>query len=117
MNPYLDPQLNPRIKLEVYASSWHLQDFLIDTGFSGGLALSHKLLSDFKQTPIAFQKYELADGSFSTFAVFQTRVRYKQIKKEVTLIFTKSNESLVGIEFLRGFKFALDLRKYKITLE
>ena len=117
MNAYLDAQNNPHLKLEVLFSSPQKVDCLIDTGFSGGLALPESYLANFKTQPIAYQEYELADGSFTTFAIYKTKVRFQDINKEITLFFTKSNESLVGIEFLIGFKFVLDLKKLSVDID
>lgn len=117
MNPYLDPQNHPHLKVKVLLSSWKPVDCLIDTGFSGGIALPENYLVGFKERPIVYQEYELADGSFTTFAVYQSKVRFKEISKEITLFFTKSNGGLLGIEFLTGFRLALDLKQLLVTLE
>lgn len=116
MNPYLDPQNNPHLELEIFLSYWTVANCLIDTGFSGGIALPASLFTNFKQEPIAYQEYELADGSFTTFKIYKARVRFKDVNKEITLLFTKSKEGLVGIEFLTGFRLMLDLKKLKIEL-
>ena len=116
MNPYLDAQNNPHLKLEVFISSWVAVDCLIDSGFSGGIALPISLHSAFRQKPVAYQEYELADGSFTTFSIYKARVRFKNVNKEITLLFTKSKEGLVGIEFLIGFRLVLDLKKFQIEL-
>ena len=117
MNPYLNPQNQPHLKLEVLLSGWTTVDCLIDTGFSGGIALPETYLSGIKQSPAVYQEFELADGSYTTFAVYQTKVRFGKIVKDSTLFFTKSSEGLVGIEFLTGFKLTLDLKKKAISLE
>jgi len=103
MNPYLDVQNNPHLKVKIFLSSWTQADCLIDTGFSGGIALPASLLTDFKQEPIAYQDYELADGSFKSFSIYKARARFEGVNKEITLFFTKSKEGLIGIEFLTGF--------------
>jgi clan AA aspartic protease len=116
MNPYLDGQNNPHLKVDIFLSSWEGVDCLIDSGFSGGIALPVSLHSAIKQKPIVYQEYELADGSFKTFSIYKARVRFKEVNKEITLLFTKSKEGLVGIEFLTGFRLVLDLKKFKIKL-
>lgn len=91
MNPYLDSQNNPRLKIEVLLSSWTTADCLIDTGFSGGIALPEHFLAGFSKKPIVYQEYELANGSLTNFAVYKTRCNFKNMGREVTLFFTKSN--------------------------
>ncbi|MBI2008226.1 hypothetical protein HYS82_01060 [Candidatus Amesbacteria bacterium] len=117
MNPYLNPQNQPHLKLEVFLDAWSSVDCLIDTGFSGGIALPESYLSGFKHSPSVYQEFELADGSYTTFAVYQTKVKFEKIVKDSTLFFTKSSEGLVGIEFLTGFKFTLDLKMSLVKLE
>lgn len=117
MNPYLDPQNNPHVKIEVQLSSWTIVDCLVDTGFSGGIALPESFLRGFKQEPVVYQEYELADGSLTTFAVYKTKVKYKKAIKEITLFFTKSGEGLAGIEFLTDLKMVLDLKKLLLNIE
>lgn len=53
---YLDPQNNPHLKIEVFLSSWITVDCLIDTGFSGGIALPESFLPGFGQKPIGYQE-------------------------------------------------------------
>lgn len=117
MNPYLNQQNSPFVKTEVLLSSWVNTDCLIDTGFSGGIALPENFLVNFKKQPIAYQEYELADGSLTTFAIYKVKVKFRKIIKEITLIFSRSPEGLIGIEFLTGFKLVLDLKKFSVSLE
>lgn len=117
MNPYLDRHYNPRLKLDVLLSDWVTCDCRIDTGFSGGIALPMSYQVGFHKKPALFQEYELADGSHVTVDLYDTKARYNRTSKELTLFFTRSAEGLVGIEFLTGFKFVLDLRKILVAIE
>lgn len=117
MNPYFGLRNSPRLRLDVSFSSWKAVDCLIDTGFSGGLVLPESYESQIKQGPIGYQEYELADGTIVLFTVYNLQVRYGKTTKRVSAFFTKSSEGLVGIEFLTGFKFVLDLRKILVVLE
>lgn len=114
MNPYLTPQKHPRLKAKISLSTKEKIDFLIDTGFSGGISLPIKLKP--KTRPISYQEYELADGSRKVFDIFESEITYNGISKVVTVIFNEKEDSLIGIEFLDGFKFILDLKNYKTSL-
>lgn len=115
--PYLTSQNHPRLKINIIKGSFKkMVDCLIDTGFSGGLALPEVYLAQLKLKPLAYQELELADGSFVTFAVFKIRVKHNDVKKIVSLIFTKSEDALLGIEFLEGLKFVLDLKEKRTSL-
>lgn len=52
-----------------------------------------------------------------TVEVYKVKVRYEKIEKVISLMFTKGNDALIGIEFLTGFKFTLDLKKFAISLD
>lgn len=116
-NPYLTPQNHPRVKIGVLKGSFKKKvDCLIDTGFSGGLALPESYQAQLKLRPLAYQELELADGSWVVFAVYEIKIKYKQLIRTISLIFTKSEDALLGIEFLEGLKLVLDLKKKKISL-
>lgn len=115
MNPYLTPERHPRIKIKVLLSVLTEINFLIDTGFSGGVSLPENLKP--KDKPFGYQEYELADGSRLVFDLYEAKVIYKGISKVVTAIFSKSEDALIGIEFLEGFKFTLDLKNFEISLD
>lgn len=118
MNVYLTPQNHARAKIKVKVKKgWQTVDCLIDTGYSSGLALSESLLSRFGLQPVAEQEFELADGSSVFFDVFKTRTKFKNQGKDVLAVFTKSKDNLVGLEFLDNFKFVLDLKEKRISLD
>ncbi|OGK09190.1 hypothetical protein A2767_06585 [Candidatus Roizmanbacteria bacterium RIFCSPHIGHO2_01_FULL_35_10] len=118
MNLYIDKKNHPHIKLTVFLSSKPLiVDCYVDTGFSGGISLPADLHSHFKQDAYTIQDFEIGDGSTFSSDVYKIKVQYGQTSKYLTLIFTPSPDILVGIEFLTGFKFTLDLKNFKIQLE
>ena len=53
---------------------------------------------------------------FVIFALYDLKVRYENSHKTVNLLFTKSEDALVGIEFLQGFSFLLDLKELRTFL-
>lgn len=119
MSPYtyLDERNNPHVLFGVLLGKWVQIDCIIDTGFSGGIALPRAFEKYIRQKPVLYQQYELADGSLTAFPLHEVKIKYKAIKKDVTLLFTNSSEGLIGIEFLIGLKFTLDLKRNSISLE
>lgn len=117
MKIYLDRNHHPHTKLPVFFNTWITIDCLIDTGFSGGISLPNKYEKYVKSKPVAFQRYTLADGSSREYAIYEQKVRFDSHEKVITSFFTPANEALVGIEFLIGFKFILDLKHFSISLE
>lgn len=117
MNPYLDEDRYPRIKVDVYLSSWTLVDCFIDTGFAGGISLPKHFQNYFKlRKPITYLEFMLADGSTKFYPIYEIRLRYKHKQKTIPTLLS-GKEALVGLEFLLGFKFVLDLKKLQVTLE
>ena len=93
-------------------------DCIIDTGFSGGLSLPQKYKYILKnEKSISFLNYQLGDGTSRMFEIFNLRVKFRNIEKNMAVFFTDCQDSMVGIEFLTGFKFTLDLKKLQINLE
>ena len=115
MNPYLTPERHPRVKIKISLSVLKEIDFLLDTGFSGGVSLPERLKP--RERPIGYQEYELADGSRVVFDLFEVKANYQGIPKTVTAIFSKSEDALVGIEFLEGLILTLNLKKFTISLK
>ncbi len=117
MNPYLDPNKQPHLKVSIFLTSWTNIDCLIDTGFSDGISLPEKYYKNFKQLPTGYVDYELADGRIANFPVYKTKVRFRNIVKDISLSFSKTTEALIGIEFLEDYKFILGLKKFLVTLD
>lgn len=117
MTLYLDPHHNPRLKILINLTRWEPMDCMIDTGFSGGVALPGSFKKSFNPKPVAYQEYELADGSHKTYALYELLVRFDHHTKRVTAFFTNSMEGLVGIEFLTGYYLHLDLKRFTVKLE
>lgn len=116
MKVFLDIDNNPHIECNIISLELNELTCLIDTGFTGGIALPQKYLSKIKGTPYASVEFRLADGSIVKYNTYKAIVGYNSCIKVVTLIFTNSTRALVGIDFLEGFKFVLDLKKLRISL-
>jgi len=117
MNIYLDSKNHPHIKIVVLLSSPKQVDCFIDTGYTGGLSLPDKYRSLITSGRLSFQDFEIGDGTILTEEMFRVKIRYEKVEKHISLMFTKGDDALVGIEFLTGFKFTLDLKKLQIGLE
>lgn len=113
---YLSPHNTPRAIVTVAFATPITVDCIIDTGFTGGIALPLSYQASFSQAPSTYQQYQMADGSYTTFRLYTVAVTYDKITKDVTLFFINNSESLVGIEFLTGFRLLMDLQKRKIEL-
>lgn len=91
-------------------------DCLIDTGFAGGIAIPNDLKDEFNFPSIGRRVWELADGSEIELEILAGRVKFEGVEKEVAVLFIGRREGLVGIEFLKGMRFLLDLKIGKVEL-
>lgn len=89
---------------------------LVDTGFSGGLALPKEFQSHFPQDEFIESRFNLANGSEIAVDTTYTTVEYNGRKKEVAVVFIGDSEALVGVEFLDQMRFCLDLKNYTADL-
>lgn len=117
MNVYLTPHNSPRVKVGIRLSGRQKQiDCLIDTGFSSGLALNQSFLRHTHFPVVARQKFELADGSQIVFDVYFATVEFGGKKRQLRTVFTESKDNIVGMEFLDGLEFNLNLKNHTIKL-
>ena len=117
MTTYLTSQNSPRVKLTVkIGQSWKTVDCLIDTGFSSGLVLNQSSFPKVKMPVVAQQEFELADGSLVNFDMYLLTVEYQKQRKQLLTVFNGGSDNLVGIRFLKGFIFTLDLKNRRVSL-
>lgn len=108
---------HPFIKLGVQLKNrWQMFDCMIDTGFSGGLALPLRYKLGFSETSFIEARFILANSAEVTVDTTYTRVRYNNHEKEVAVVFMGESDSLVGVEFLNAMRFCLDLKKNRAEL-
>lgn len=114
---YLSANKHPHAKVEIKNGNiWKTVDCLVDTGFSSGISLPHKYLTQVKTKSKWKQSFELADGSTVEFDLYKLEVKYGNRVKIISAIFSKSDDALLGIEFLDGLRFLLDLKNNKASL-
>lgn len=114
---YLSPNKHPHAKVKVkFDKKWEMVNCLIDTGFSSGISLPQKYLKLVKGSSKWRQSFELADGSVVEYDLYKLEISYEGKGKIVSAIFSQSKDALLGIEFLDGFNFCLDLKNYKVSL-
>ncbi|MEK7522388.1 MAG: hypothetical protein AAB540_01890 [Patescibacteria group bacterium] len=118
MDLYLDKDKSPHIVIGINSLIQVKIDCIIDTGFSGGLSLPQKYKYILKgEKSITFLNYQLGDGTSKMFEIFNLKVKFKNTEKKMAVFFTDCQDAMVGIEFLTGFKFTLDLKESKINLD
>lgn len=117
MQTFLSPQDHPYVRIILPGPEDEAGlDCLIDTGFAGGISIPEKLKPNFDLPLIGRRTWELADGSQIELEVYLGKVKVDNGEKEISIIFTDGSEGLVGIEFLRGKRFVLDLKTNIVEL-
>lgn len=81
---------------------------IIDTGFSGYLALSERYIDDLEMSFKYVERYELADGSIIVKDVFHARIILGSEERDVYTIVTASTDTLIGAGLLRRHHVAID---------
>jgi predicted aspartyl protease len=91
---------------------------LIDTGFSGGIALPAYYFSLFKnKIPMSTESFEFADGRQQTYPVYGTSIKVGRRRLDTKVMFIDNHISLVGISFLKHFAFNMDIPDHNISLD
>lgn len=108
------PFVTLRIKLP--KNKWMQLTSLVNTGFSGGIALPNKFHDYFPTNTFIKASFVLADGTGLTVDSTYTSVEYKGKRKEVAVVFMGDSDSLIGVEFLNQMRFCLDLKKNRVEL-
>jgi len=117
MKVYLGPKSHPYTELVVPGIKRKFKiNCLIDTGFAGGLALPLHLKEEFKFPLIIKRSWKLADGSEIELDVFAGKIEFEGKKKEIAILFVNGEDGIVGIEFLKGLRFVLDLKEGRVEL-
>lgn len=81
---------------------------IIDTGFSGYLALSERHVDDIDMQFKYVERYELADGSIIVKDVYHARITFGNEERDVYTIVTASTDTLIGAGILRRHHVAID---------
>ena len=69
-----------------------------------------------KIKPSLKQEYILGNGKRVEYSLYLCEIDFNNTTKRVFTIFNKNSDPIVGIEFLKGLNFQLDLKKNAISL-
>ena len=81
---------------------------IVDTGFSGYLALSERYVDYLDMSFKYVERYELADGSIIVKDVFHAHIVFGNEERDVYAIVTASTDTLIGTGLLRRHHVAID---------
>jgi clan AA aspartic protease len=89
---------------------------VIDTGFSGMLCLAEHYEAQLDVTFQFLERYELANGDIVRQEVFAGRIVFAGREQEVELIFTASQDTLIGAALLQPYTLTIDYPHHEVRL-
>ena len=107
------PNRRAMLAVELRAADGQFQsfDFILDTGFDGGLSLPAPILRGLDAAPAGEHRFELADGSRTTAYIWAAIVRWDDATRPV-MIMESAGEPLLGMELLWQSRITLETRAY-----
>ena len=107
------PNRRAMIAVELLDTDGQFQsfDFILDTGFDGGLSLPRQILRGLDAAAAGEHHFELADGSRTTAYVWAATVRWEGATRPV-MITESAGEPLLGMELLWQSRITLETRAY-----
>lgn len=91
-------------------------EVIVDTGFSGHLCLSLRYIADISIEYAFTDEFELADGSTVSEDVFLGKVIFGGEEKEIFVIFTASEDSLIGASLLADHVITIDYPRRGVVI-
>jgi len=117
-NGYFDELNRPRLTINVIGGRARAKlDALIDTGFDGSLCLPLSIAVQLGLELTGVTYVEFADGTMRRELTFMGRVGFGKFEGKVEILLTESEDTLIGLELLKGSRLEIDFkqRKLKIT--
>ena len=90
---------------------------VVDTGFDGALCLPVEVAVSLGLELAGYEFVQYADGRIARELVFQGTVRFLERRQTVRISLTDSDEALIGLEMLRGYRMLLDGDTHEVTFE
>ena len=119
MNGYVTEANQPKVKLKLHNKEETRNfEFLIDTGFDGGILLSSLAAEEMALEPVDIRQVELADGTEKTVPVSVAEIDWYGEKKEIDVLIGGTNaEPLIGTGLIQDSKLLVDFPKRVVQLE
>lgn len=104
----------PFLRLHLYGKEI---EPLVDTDFNGELLLSAKKIREFCLKRIGFAEYITADGSVIDASIYTAEIEWLGVQREVSVISSPADFTLVGMGLLREVKTTLEPAKDILLIE
>ena len=89
----------------------------IYTGFNGDICIRKDLSEKLKLDPIAIEDYELGDGKITQVEVFNGKIIWFDEERVVDLIFTRSEQSLIGTGLLTRCRLEINYPNGEVFIQ
>jgi len=113
MQGIINDYLEPIIELGLFDNEEKIVKItaVVDTGFSGYICLSEKHIDDIAISYEYAESYELANGKIIIKDVFEGNIFFNGNREKVKIIFTESQDTLVGAQLLKKLTVKLNYPK------
>jgi len=115
----VDAMLEPIVELELHGPHGRLRRiaFVVDTGYTGGLALPPSIIQDLNLEWKRSDRAILADGSIVQYDCFSVEVVWDSTTSRIEAD-ESDTASLLGTALLRGYELKAEMRpRGKLTLK
>jgi clan AA aspartic protease len=89
---------------------------VLDTGFSGYLAIPAKTAEKLGLVFVGQEKFELANGQWITQFYFKAKVRFLGHVQDAEILVTDSEFAQLGVSLLADCRLTIDFPTTKVTL-
>ena len=83
-------------------------DYVVDTGFSGGLMLPAETLKRAKISRVGKETVELVSGHFFIANIALVEIEWLSARRFVRVVISETHDALIGAELLDGNRLSID---------
>jgi len=113
----VSPNLEPLLKIGLKGRQGTVYvPAVVDTGFSGHLCLAQRYVDVIDLEFHHVERYELANGDIFVADVFRGRIVLGGEEREVDVIITASEDTLIGAALLKDYVLTIHYPQRRLTL-
>lgn len=117
MTAYIDKDTSPHVVVNIMLDKTFVPfDCYIDTGFLVGLVLPQEHKKYFVSGSYTTKSFRMADGSVKPFNIYEGTIEYDKKKFLLPILFSRISDAIIGLHFLKHFRFVYDFKNNHSSL-